>query len=182
MTAGARSGRRGVNRAVLTAPRRPGLWWAVAPAAVPRREGRLAGLLVLVAEDHPDSLDALRQLLESEGAEVLATENGAAALRRLEGSPRRPDIVLVDLMMPVLDGFQLARRIRTEARWAAIPLVAVTARVETADYDATLEAGFAAHVPKPIDLEALIAVLLRVYAGPTRRVRPGRARRRRPHS
>jgi CheY-like chemotaxis protein len=134
----------------------------VTAATLLSREGRLAGFLVLVAEDDPDSRNVLRQVLTFEGAAVRLAENGAAALRILERSSRRPDLLLIDLMMPLLNGIQFAHRVGTDARWQDIPMVALTARTGAADYHATLQAGFAAHMAKPFEVDDLVGTIQRV--------------------
>jgi CheY-like chemotaxis protein len=126
----------------------------------PDPERPLAGVVVLVVEDHPDGRDALRQLLEWYGAEVLDAEDGCEALRLLEAQV--PDVIVSDLRMPRLDGFGLAGRVKHDVRWAAVPIVAVTALNSPADVRATREAGFAGHLAKPLDADALLATMKRV--------------------
>jgi len=113
-----------------------------------------------VVEDHDDSRRFLQQLLESAGARVVVAEDGRVALLRLQHI--HPDIVLADLLMPELDGLALARRLKAEPRWAAIPLLAVTALGEAADYIQTWAHGFAGHITKPVDPEQLIAAIQRI--------------------
>jgi len=81
---------------------------------------------VLVVEDDPDTQEILRRLLEKEGCQVIAAENGRVALERLAES--RPMLILLDLMMPEMDGFQFIDRVRRHKNWRTIPIVVVTAK------------------------------------------------------
>jgi PAS domain S-box-containing protein len=81
---------------------------------------------VLVVEDDPDTQEILRRLLEKEGCQVIAAENGRVALERLAES--RPMLILLDLMMPEMDGFQFIERVRQHENWRTIPIVVVTAK------------------------------------------------------
>ncbi len=102
-------------------------------------------------------------MLTALGAEVLLAEHGARALMIL--ARERPDLILLDLLMPVMDGFVFAEHVRREPRWAGIPIVAVTALGDLRDYLRTWQEGFAAHLTKPIDDTALAAVIQRVMIG-----------------
>jgi PAS domain S-box-containing protein len=82
--------------------------------------------LVLVVEDDPDTRKILRRLLEKEGCQVIAAENGRVALERLAES--RPMLILLDIMMPEMDGFQFIDRLRQHKSWRDIPIVVVTAK------------------------------------------------------
>jgi CheY-like chemotaxis protein len=121
----------------------------------------LGGLVVLVVEDHQDSLRMLQQMLEHAGARVLPAAHGGEALERLETGPR-PHVILSDLLMPVLDGVGLARHVQGDPRWGRIPILAVTALNGAADYIRTWAHGFAGHVTKPIDRDVLIEAVRRV--------------------
>ena len=120
---------------------------------------RLRGRTVLVVEDHADSRELLSQLLSHEGAVVLTAHDGLAALHTLEA--RIPDVILADLPMPGMDGLDFARRVKANARWAAVPIIATTAHTRSADFQATLSAGFAAHLVKPVDWELLLRTIER---------------------
>ena len=110
-------------------------------------------LRILVAEDHLDSRDALRALLEAMGYVVLVAGNGRDAVDIALRSA--PDLILMDMMMPVMDGFEATRQIRGLHPTAAIPIIAVTA-MEGAQ-ELALHAGASAYVRKPIDVRALLS-------------------------
>ncbi|TDH62656.1 response regulator [Dankookia rubra] len=131
-----------------------------APAAGPRR-----ALNVLVADDVPANLAVARALLESAGHRVHCVADGALAVRAVQEAPEDMafDVVLMDVMMPNLDGMEATRLIRTLPGPAArVPILAVTASAFTEDIAACREAGMDAHLAKPIEREALIAALGRL--------------------
>jgi CheY-like chemotaxis protein len=137
-------------------------------------EPRLGGRVILVVEDHQDNRELLAQLLTHDGATVLAAHDATAAFNMLEA--HAPDLILADLRMTGMDGLQFARRVKADSRWARVPIVAVTAHTTMTDLHATFEAGFAAHVAKPIEWDTLMQTIERVLpAGP--RPQPSRRRR-----
>jgi two-component system CheB/CheR fusion protein len=136
-------------------------------------EPRLRGLVILVVEDHTDSRELLSQLLLHEHATVLTAFDGRAALAMLEA--RTPDLILADLRMPGMGGLAFARCVKADARWARVPIIAITGSGNSADLQATFEAGFAAHVMKPIEWDSLMHTIERVL--PAARSRAPRSRR-----
>ena len=116
-------------------------------------EGRGGGETVLVAEDHLDSRDALRALLEAFGYHVIVAMNGRQAIDLAVA--HRPDLILMDIMMPELDGFEATRALRSHPELAATPIIAVTA-MEGAQKLA-MQAGADDYIRKPIDIRGLIA-------------------------
>lgn len=121
---------------------------------------RLDGLLVLIVEDDADSRELSRTMLERHGATVFLTETAFQALRLLE--TMQPDVVVADLRMPRMDGFEFVREIRTERRWTRLPVIALTALGTDEDYLGTLSSGFDAHLTKPVDDVVLASTVLRV--------------------
>jgi CheY-like chemotaxis protein len=121
----------------------------------------LSGVSVLIVEDHPDSRDMLRQVVESFGAKVAITADGREALAT--AGWLRPGLVLCDLRMPVLDGFGFIERLRADPLLSRTPVLAVTALGSDADMRRTWEAGFNGHIVKPIDYETMAAQLERVF-------------------
>jgi CheY-like chemotaxis protein len=118
---------------------------------------------ILTAEDHLDSRDALRALLEAFGYRVLVAGDGREAVRMAVEAG--PDLVLMDIMMPEMDGFQATRALRGDARTANMPIIAVTA-MEGAQQLA-LQAGADDFVRKPVDIRGLIAKVHRYLPPPT---------------
>lgn len=123
-------------------------------AAPPRR--------VLVVEDHVDAAEMLRELLELSGHEVTVAINGHEALEAL--GRQRFDVVLCDLGIPDMSGYEVARAVRADAALRGTSLVALTGYGQPEDRRRTAEAGFDEHLTKPVDLEALHAVLGRLAA------------------
>jgi CheY-like chemotaxis protein len=114
---------------------------------------------VLLVDDEADGRELLVVYLERCGAEVTAVGSVADALTAIEG--RRPDILVSDIAMPGVDGYELARRIRALPSGESLPAIALTAH---ANADARVEAfraGFDAYVPKPVDPAELTAVVSR---------------------
>jgi DNA-binding response OmpR family regulator len=107
---------------------------------------------ILIAEDHLDSRDALQTLLEAFGYEVLVAANGREAVH--VALTERPDLILMDIMMPELDGFQAIRMIREEAG-TRMPIIAVTAMDGARDL--SIRAGADDFISKPVDTRALLA-------------------------
>nr|HMS81296.1 response regulator [Burkholderiaceae bacterium] len=125
------------------------------------RDARLDGRRVLLAEDDARNVFALASALEPLGVELVVARNGNEAIERLE---RRHDIdlVLMDVMMPELDGLAATRLIRARPEWARLPVIALTAKAMPEDRLACMEAGANDYVSKPIDVGRLVS-LLRVW-------------------
>lgn len=119
----------------------------------------LEARLVLVVDDHEDAREMLKTILESAGASVVTADSATTALDLLEA--RRFDLLVSDVGMPELDGLSFLRtlRERSKERGGQTPAVALTAYARAADRIAALEAGFQAHVPKPVHHDELIATL-----------------------
>jgi CheY-like chemotaxis protein len=134
----------------------------------PARE--LEGLRILMVEDNLDTGEAALLLLEDLGARVRLARNGADALTALTAESL-PDVILCDLRMPDLDGFEFIARLRADPRRAHVPVVAVSGLARAADYERTRAAGFDAHLSKPFDDRALVAAVRRVIGGgPSRKL------------
>jgi PAS domain S-box-containing protein len=117
----------------------------------------LVGLNILLVDDEEDTLTMFRDALESAGACVRAVSSGAAALR--EAGSWKPDILVTDLGLPGMDGYELLRAIRATGSASAYPAVAVSAYARLDDRSRTLAAGFEAHLAKPVDPAALVLAL-----------------------
>lgn len=114
--------------------------------------GSKAAPHLLLVDDDPDILDVVGDFLEEEGYRVSRAENGAEALRRIEALS--PDLVLLDLMMPVTDGWEVLARLRNPERWCRIPIVLLSAHNALAEQAQELHAD--AYLGKPFEMEILI--------------------------
>ena len=112
---------------------------------------------VLVVDDHHDAAESLAMLLRMSGHDVQVAQDGPMALSM--AAALRPDIVLLDIGLPGMDGYELARRIRELPELAAVQLIAVTGHGREADRQAAAAAGFHAFITKPVDPEALARLL-----------------------
>jgi PAS domain S-box-containing protein len=122
---------------------------------------RLAGLRLLIVEDNLNNQQVARELLEGEGATVQIANNGQEGVEAVAAADPPFDVVLMDLQMPVMDGFTATARIRQDLGKASLPIVAMTANAMPSDREACLAAGMNDHVGKPFDLDRLVALLLR---------------------
>lgn len=116
----------------------------------------------LLIEDHVDAAESLAMLLEIIGHEVEVAFDGAAGLEKAR--LQRPEVVLCDIGLPGMDGYAVARALRAAPETASAFLIALTGYGQDEDRRLALEAGFDAHLTKPVDLEAL----RRLLANPTR--------------
>jgi two-component system, sensor histidine kinase and response regulator len=125
---------------------------------------RLAGKRLLLVEDNPVNQQLARELLVRAGVEVTVVNHGQEALDWLNAHPDRVDAVLMDCQMPVMDGYTACRRIRLDPRWAALPVIAMTANVMSQDVDEALAAGMNAHIGKPLNIPEMFQTLARWVA------------------
>lgn len=107
----------------------------------------------LIAEDNPVNRELLRELLEMRGFAVMEASDGLQALEQI--GQGKPDILLLDLNMPVLDGFETIKRIREDTHLAALPVLAVTAYAMRGDQERILNVGFDGYLSKPINATEL---------------------------
>jgi CheY-like chemotaxis protein len=126
-------------------------------------------LRVLCVDDNQDSADSMAMLLDMLGCEVEVSYGGPAALVLAEGF--RPDVCLLDLSMPGMDGLELARQLRQRAAGRRMLLVAMTALGGESYRRQTAAAGFDYHLVKPVEIDALIAALKRFVGGGSRSYR-----------
>jgi PAS domain S-box-containing protein len=126
-----------------------------------RPSAPLAGLHILVAEDVPTNQLVIQDLLESLGATVEVADNGKIAVNRLSEAGRSPDLVLMDIQMPEMDGLEATRLIRAGQQRPDIPVIALTAQALDGEKQRALAAGMSDFLTKPIDPEQLIVVIRR---------------------
>ncbi|MBF0255183.1 MAG: bacteriohemerythrin [Gammaproteobacteria bacterium] len=117
----------------------------------------LRGIRLLLVEDNEINQELALELLRMQGIEAVAASDGAEALQRLE--EQEFDGVLMDCQMPVMDGYEATRRIRQQARFAQLPIIATTANAFKGDLERVLAVGMNDLVPKPIDPETLFSTL-----------------------
>jgi len=110
--------------------------------------------LVLVVDDEEANRMLLRDPLEAHGYEIVEAENGEQALQKVEQRP--PDVILLDVMMPRMDGFEVCRRLKKDARTAPIPVLIITALSERMERLMGIAAGASDFLSKPVDLQELI--------------------------
>ncbi|WP_282295876.1 response regulator [Stenotrophomonas sp. PS02289] len=124
-----------------------------------RRDAVLDGRTVLLAEDDVRNIFALSSVLEPLGVKLEIARNGREALEKLGPEV---DLVLMDIMMPEMDGLTAMREIRSEARWRDLPIIALTAKAMPDDREHCLQAGANDYISKPIDVDKLVS-LCRVW-------------------
>jgi len=113
--------------------------------------------LVLCVEDNAVNMLLLSRIVEAEGHDLIQAKDGQSALNIL--SDTVPDIILLDINLPGIDGLELARRFKADARLAKVPLIATTAQVLVGDRERCLEAGCDDYLPKPLDIRRLREVM-----------------------
>jgi len=134
--------------------------------AARNRESTLEGRRVLVVEDDVRNIFALSSVLEPKGITVVIARNGREALESLTRSSLDAstsiDLVLMDIMMPEMDGFTAMREIRKRSEWKKLPIIALTAKAMKDDQERCLAAGANDYIAKPLDVERLLS-LVRVW-------------------
>jgi HAMP domain-containing protein/CheY-like chemotaxis protein/GAF domain-containing protein len=121
----------------------------------------LAGRKALIVDDDIRNIFALTSVLEQHDMEVVYAENGKDGIRLLQDAPGI-DVVLMDVMMPEMDGYEAMRRIRGLPRFKALPIIALTAKAMKGDREKCVEAGASDYITKPVDTDQLVS-LLRVW-------------------
>jgi len=113
------------------------------------------GKCILVVEDQEDNRQILRDLLGNAGYELTEAENGEEAIAA--AGKQRPDLILMDIQLPIMDGYEATRRIRTNPDLRSVPIIAVTSYALTGDEDKALAAGCDGYVTKPYSPRDLLA-------------------------
>jgi CheY-like chemotaxis protein len=123
-----------------------------------RRDPALEGHKVLIVDDDLRNVFALTSALEAYDIEVLCAEDGRAGIETLNQNPD-VGVVLMDIMMPEMDGYETMQAIRRIERFETLPIIALTAKAMKADRDKCLEAGASDYIAKPIDMDQLLSML-----------------------
>jgi CheY-like chemotaxis protein len=119
----------------------------------------LSGLHVLLVEDNAVNRLVASRLLQKLGIAVDIAEDGALAVAKLNAAPAAYDLVLMDIQMPVMDGLEATRKLRADARFDALPIIAMTADAMADDRQRCLDVGMQDYVAKPIEVPKLLAAL-----------------------
>jgi CheY-like chemotaxis protein len=121
----------------------------------------LNGKKILIADDDVRNIFSLSKALEAYNVEVMSAIDGKEALKQLDENPDI-DVVLMDIMMPEMDGYEAMQKIRTQQRFRNLPIIAVTAKAMTGDREKCIKAGASDYISKPVDVDQLLS-LLRVW-------------------
>ena len=123
----------------------------------------MAKAAILVVEDDARNIFALSSVLEPRGAKLRVARNGQEAVDALARAEQDPsqgiDLVLMDVMMPVMDGLTATREIRRRRAWANLPIIGLTAKAMADDQRACIDAGMSDYVPKPLDVDRLVSLM-----------------------
>ena len=117
---------------------------------------------ILYVEDNIDNRTLVRRILLSEDYKLIEATNGAEALQVLENT--KPDLILMDINMPDMDGYTLTAKIKARPGYERVPILALTANVMRGDKEKTLEAGCDGYIQKPLDIDQLIKEVERFLA------------------
>ena len=117
---------------------------------------------ILYVEDNSDNRILVRRVLEAEGYQIAEASNAEDAMQKIQSV--RPNLILMDINMPGVDGYALTARIKATPGFAAVPIVAVTANVMRGDREKSLEAGCDGYIQKPIDIDILSQQIERFLA------------------
>ena len=135
-----------------------------APPPVREADPRLAGKTVLVVDDDMRNIFALSKALRARGLKVLMAQDGHKALKQLDDNAEI-SLVLMDIMMPGMDGYETMREIRAQPKFNKLPMIALTAKAMRGDREKCLEAGASDYLSKPIDVDKLLS-MMRVWMSP----------------
>jgi CheY-like chemotaxis protein len=127
------------------------------------KDGEFEGKVILLAEDVEVNREIIMALLQPTGVVIESAENGQRAVEMYELMPERYDLILMDLQMPIMDGYDASKRIRAgqSPLAASVPIIAMTANVFQDDITRSMACGMNAHLGKPIDLDKVLLVLRR---------------------
>jgi PAS domain S-box-containing protein len=142
---------------------------AIEPVTVMRnrkQEQRLLGVRIMVVDDSDINRDVAQRILAGEGASVTLASDGRQAIDSLLAKPNQIDLILMDVQMPVMDGYAATRLIRANHELSAVPVVALTAGAFSAQEDAARDAGMNGFIAKPFNVNNTVAMILRLTGRP----------------
>ena len=113
--------------------------------------------IILVVDDNPELVDGVKLTLEMENYQVLSATSGAEALDILERIT--PDLILADIMMPQIDGYELYERVHSDPRWVKVPFIFLTAKTDKVDIRRGKEMGADDYITKPFDPQDVVAAI-----------------------
>jgi CheY-like chemotaxis protein len=122
--------------------------------------GQLKGWCILLVDDEPDSLEVAMRWLKLAGASVLIAYDGRSGLEL--AMTRKPDVILADLSMPAMDGWEMQYELKHSPVTACIPVIALTAHALQNVTERVVAAGFATHIAKPFKPDELVSTVLRI--------------------
>ena len=123
---------------------------------------RLHGLSLLVVDDNLFNRDAAREFLEAEGATIHEAENGLEAVKFIRGAEVPPDLIIMDVQMPIMDGIEATGKLRGMSRFRDLPIIGMSAGAYAEDIEKGLAAGMNAYITKPVDIEKAITTIVEV--------------------
>ncbi len=129
-----------------------------AAAALPKADAKLAGRKILIIDDDIRNVFALTGALEEQGVQVIDADSGKSGIDLLKRQPGI-DAILMDIMMPDLDGFDSIRLIRSLKQFHELPIIAVTARAMKGDREKCIQAGATDYIAKPVNVNELVSLL-----------------------
>ena len=118
---------------------------------------------ILVVDDEPDIVNMLKMRLEASGYEVIIAGDGNTAYNKAKSDS--PDLIILDLMLPNMDGYQVCGLLKKDTRYAKIPIIIFTARAQKSDQDLGLEVGANAYITKPFEAKELLEKIKSLLGG-----------------
>jgi CheY-like chemotaxis protein len=122
----------------------------------PHKEAIVLGE-VMIVDDDPETLFTINEIIESCNCKTILARNGVECIKLLEEST--PDLILLDIMMPEMDGYETIKKIRRECRKQNLPIIAVTAKAMKGDREKSIKAGASDYITKPVNLENLLSLM-----------------------
>lgn len=172
---------------IMTKPVTPSCLYNAVAKAMKQRQGektsplhvqtgnRLAGIRLLVVDDSDINRDVAQRIFGYEGASVATADNGQEALDWLSAQPDQVDLILMDIQMPVMDGYEAARRIRQHPELRALPIIALTAGAFQTQREAAEAAGMNDYIAKPFDVDQAVAMIQKISGREIRAAQPAPA-------